>query len=256
MNGQTKPQTYLVAARRRWHRQVFEEVVSRWPERWVLVTERRELTRALVDELRPRYVFFPHWSWIVPDEILSASECVCFHETDVPYGRGGSPIQNLIARGHRETVVTALRMTPEVDAGPVYDRRPLSLEGLGEEIYLRAAYLAADMMRRIADEEPTPRAQKGAPVLFERRTPAQSRLPEGGTLRDLFDHVRMLDAAGYPRAFVDVGPWRLELSRPALRTGAVEADVRITRRPDVSEERPTESGENDGPTTSGGGESE
>ena len=222
--------TFLVAARRRWHRQVFDEVVARWPERWEFLSERSQLTRALLEELRPRYVFFPHWSWQVPEEILTAVECVCFHETAVPYGRGGSPLQNLIERGHRETVVTALRMVPELDAGPVYLQRSLSLEGLAEEIYLRSAYVTADMMRWIADHEPRPTAQEGEPVLFERRTPDQSRLPEAGTLRALFDHVRMLDAAGYPRAFVDVGPWRLELSRPALRTGAIEADVRITRR--------------------------
>ncbi len=37
------------------------------------------------------------------------------HMTDVPYGRGGSPLQNLIARGHTSTKLTAMRMTAEVD---------------------------------------------------------------------------------------------------------------------------------------------
>jgi methionyl-tRNA formyltransferase len=226
------PPTYLVAARRRWHAHVFHEVVARWPERWALVTERAALTPDLVRSLRPRYVFFPHWSWLVPPEILDLAECVCFHETALPFGRGGSPIQNLIARGQRETVVTALRMVPELDAGPVYLQRPLSLEGLAEEVYLRAARTIAEMMRAIADQEPAPRPQEGAPVVFGRRTPGDSHLPATGSLEALFDHLRMLDADGYPRAFADVGPWRLEFTRPALRTGAIEADVRITRRPD------------------------
>jgi len=231
--------TYLVAARRRWHEHMFREVVARWPERWELVTEREALTPALVRSLAPRYVFFPHWSWLVPPEILALAECVCFHETALPYGRGGSPIQNLIARGQRETLVTALRMVPELDAGPVYLQRPLSLEGLAEEIYLRSARTIAEMMRAIADREPRPQPQQGAPVVFARRTPADSRLPTAGGLADLFDHIRMLDADGYPRAFVDVGPWRLELTRPALRTGAVEADVRITRRQDGDPSEPS-----------------
>jgi methionyl-tRNA formyltransferase len=128
--------------------------------------------------------------------------------------------------------VTALRMVPELDAGPIYLQRPLSLEGLAEEVYLRSARVIADMMRAIADGEPTPQPQQGTPVGFARRTPAESRLPEEGSLADLFDHLRMLDADGYPRAFADVGPWRLEFTRPALRTGAIEADVRITRRPE------------------------
>jgi len=36
--------------------------------------------------------------------------------TDVPYGRGGSPLQNLIVRGHTETKLTALRCVRDLDA--------------------------------------------------------------------------------------------------------------------------------------------
>jgi hypothetical protein len=61
--------------------------------------------------------------------------------TDVPFGRGGSPLQNLIVRGRRETKLTALRMSREFDAGPVYMKEPLSLEGGAEEIYLGSADL-------------------------------------------------------------------------------------------------------------------
>lgn len=224
--------TYIVAARTPWHRLVFDDVVAAWPERWEFVERREELTVDLIEYRRPRYVFFPHWSWKVPDEILDRAECVCFHETDVPYGRGGSPLQNLIARGERVTVVTALRMTHEIDAGPVYMRRPLSLFGLAEEIFLRSAYLIAEMMREIADREPVPIAQTGDPVTFERRRAEQSEVPvDADGLVAIFDHIRMLDAEGYPHAFVDYGPWRIFLSRPALRTGAIEADARIVRRP-------------------------
>ncbi len=86
-------------------------------------------------------------------EILKEIECVCFHMTDVPYGRGGSPLQNLIVRGHRETRLTALRMTSELDAGPVYLKRNLSLEGGAEEIYLRASALSAEMIQQIVRDE-------------------------------------------------------------------------------------------------------
>ena len=64
---------------------------------------------------------------IYSKEIIKRFECVCFHMADVPYGRGGSPLQNLIARGHRETKLTALRMVEDFDAGPVYSKMPLCL---------------------------------------------------------------------------------------------------------------------------------
>jgi methionyl-tRNA formyltransferase len=222
--------TYVVAARHRWHRHVFEERISCWPERWVFLDDPARLTMEHLASLAPRYVFFPHWSWKVPAAIVAAHECVCFHESAVPYGRGGSPVQNLIARGHADTALTALRMTDEIDAGPVYLQRPLSLLGGGEEIFLRAAWLAADMMRSIADEEPRPVAQEGTPIVFTRRRPEDSRLPQEGSLEALFDHIRMLDAEGYPPAFLELGPWRLEFTRPARRTGEILADVRITRK--------------------------
>ena len=50
-------------------------------------------------KITPRYIFFLHWDWRVPHVIWQQHECVCFHMTDVPYGRGGSPLQNLILEG-------------------------------------------------------------------------------------------------------------------------------------------------------------
>lgn len=65
-------------------------------------------------------LFFPHWSYKIPAPIYEAFECIIFHMTDLPYGRGGSPLQNLIVRGHQDTVITALRCVEAFDAGPVY----------------------------------------------------------------------------------------------------------------------------------------
>ena len=66
--------------------------------------------------------------------------------TDLPFGRGGSPLQNLIERGIYETKLSALRCCKELDGGDIYLKRPLSLWGTAEEIYLRAAELTKEMM--------------------------------------------------------------------------------------------------------------
>ena len=49
-------------------------------------------------------------------------------------------------------------------------------------------------------------------------------------LDQVYDHIRMLDAAGYPPAFVEIGDLRLEFGGARLRPGAIEASVCITRR--------------------------
>lgn len=226
------PKHYVVATIRPWNIARYHSTISRLPGVWHLIQQPTDLTVATLAEIKPRYVFFPHWSHKVPADILFQHECVCFHETDVPYGRGGSPLQNLIVKGHRETVVTALRMVSEFDAGPVYAKRPLSLLGLAEEIYIRTAEIVSEMIADIVANEPTASPQSGDATVFKRRTPEQSQVPENlTTLESLFDHLRMLDAAEYPPAFLEYGGFRLELTRPALRTEKIEATVTITRRP-------------------------
>lgn len=220
---------YIVATIRPWNIKAFRDIISHYPGTWHLITDVNDLTPARIKKLKPRYIFFPHWSHWVPPSIMDLTECVCFHETDVPFGRGGSPVQNLIARGYKETKITALRMTKELDAGPVYLKRPLSLEGLAEEIFIRSSRIVAQMIREIVTHEPLPQAQQGKVVKFQRRTPGQSMIPlKLKNLDEMFNYLRMLDAAEYPKAFIEHSGFRYEFSRPALRTGVIEADVRIT----------------------------
>jgi len=221
---------YIVVTIRKWNIKIYNDVIQHYPGNWYLITRKEDLTIEKVKSLNPQYIFFPHWNYRVPEEILNITNCICFHETDLPYGRGGSPIQNLINKGHTETVITALKMVEKLDAGPIYLKLPLSLEGLAEEIYIRISKLVAEMIRTIITQNPIPKEQKGGPELFERRNPKQSRLDKRiESFQKLFDFIRMLDANEYPKAFFDYGNFRFELSRPALKTDEILADVRITK---------------------------
>jgi methionyl-tRNA formyltransferase len=221
--------TYLVAGCRPWNRGGFERNRESAPGDWRFVSAREELTTVLIDEVRPRYIFFLHWSWFVPETIYIPYECVCFLMADVPYGRGGSPLQNLIARGHRETKLTALRMVEEMDAGPIYRQEPLSLEGgTAEEIFIRASDLSMQMAVDISRSQPEPRPQVGESMAFMRRRPEQSTIGGQSELTQLHDFIRMLDADGYPRAFIEHDGFRYTFRRAARYNGRIEADVTIT----------------------------
>ena len=227
--------TYVVVGSKPWNRRVFDESISRNPGRWVFLASRNELTVERLAELGPTYVFFLHWSWMVPSSIVDAFECVCFHMTDLPFGRGGTPLQNLIVRGHRETVITSFKMTNELDAGPIYLKQPLSLEGSAQEIYFRATEVSAAMIARIVAEEPEPVPQTGEVTAFTRRTPAESEITSDiEYLERLYDHIRMLDAEGYPPAFIRFGPFTLSFKNSVLGDKQVRAEVEITR--DTTEE--------------------
>jgi methionyl-tRNA formyltransferase len=223
---------YLFASCRPLYSGHFAAVSAAAPAEWLAVGSPAELEAALAKHT-PLYIFFVHWNWKVPPEIYTRHECVCFHMTDVPYGRGGSPLQNLILRGHSHTVVTALRMVAELDAGPVYCKRPLSLAGRAEDIYLRAGGVCVDIMRWMLAEQPAPVEQAGTPVMFARRKPEQSALPEEGTPAQLYDFIRMLDAPEYPPAFILYGAFRLEFAHAQLGDGELMAQVVIRPNPDL-----------------------
>jgi methionyl-tRNA formyltransferase len=194
------------------------------------IRDRSDLEISRLLEFMPRYIFFPHWSWIIPEKIFKKFECVVFHMTDLPYGRGGSPLQNLIVRGISETQLTALRCVAAVDAGPIYIKRPLSLSGTAEDILLRAANLTEEMIEYIVREQPKPTAQIGEVTVFRRRLPEEGSLADLDDLEKIFDYIRMLDADGYPNAFIETAAFRFSFSRASLSSEAVVAEVKITRR--------------------------
>lgn len=227
---------YIVASNKKWcGMPLVQNLSERTGQEFILVDQVSSLTAAYLETVKPRYIFFPHWSFLIPPDVFTRFECVIFHMTDVPFGRGGSPLQNLIARGISETKISALKCQAAVDAGPVYLKRPLSLNGAAEEIFLRATKVIEEMIIEILNNEPTPVEQKGEVVYFERRKPEEGDISELTTLEQIFDYIRMLDAEGYPRAFLETKHFRLEFQRPALKYGKVVSDVVITKKMEPNE---------------------
>jgi methionyl-tRNA formyltransferase len=80
------------------------------------------------------------------------------------------------------------------------------------------------------DTNPQPVAQKGKVVKFTRRKPEDGNLRSAKSLDEIYNYIRMLDADGYPPAFFRIGDYKLEFSRASKKVGAVEANVKITRK--------------------------
>jgi len=107
-NTQGPQPKHLIATIKGWNIQRARELIHKHPGLFSLVTQPEALA-SKVEEIQPQYIFFPHWSWIIPKRIYEAYECVVFHMTDLPFGRGGSPLQNLISRGIHQTRISAIR---------------------------------------------------------------------------------------------------------------------------------------------------
>lgn len=200
------------------------------PKYKVHVFQDEHLFNAITPGLNPLWVFLPHWNWIVPKEIWEIFRCVAFHIADLPNGRGGSPVQNLIVRKIYDTQLTAFRINEIIDGGDVYMKRPLSLkDGTVEDILRRASdIIFKEMIPCIIETDIALIPQKGETILsFSRRTPCQSDLNMAGdTIEDIYDYIRMLDGEGYPRAFLNFG--EKGSPRKILLSGAKLSDGKLT----------------------------
>ena len=224
----------VIASHKGWHAGFPEALGSRTGHEFVWIRERQELTLDRLSALSPRYVFFPHWSYLIPAEIHERYECVIFHMTDVPFGRGGSPLQNLISRGIYETKISALRCVSELDAGPVYLKRDFCLrEGSAEDLYRAAARIIEDMIVEIVERQLEPASQSGTPVVFRRRKPSESNIADLENLQQLYDYIRMLDADGYPHAFLETSHLRLEFRQARQEGDVIVSQVSFSEKPKV-----------------------
>jgi methionyl-tRNA formyltransferase len=221
--------SYIFASCKSWHKSSFDNLVKGSSEEWVWVDTPQSLEFALLDH-DPKYIFILHWNWHVPSTIFSKYECVCFHMTDLPFGRGGSPLQNLIVDGFTDTKVSAIQLVDELDAGPIYIKKPLSLEGRAEDIYIRSGEVSIEIIRWIIENKPKPIEQIGVPVLYKRRSPEQSLIPTGNNINNTYDHIRMLDAPGYPLAFIEYDNFKIEFSHAELSNDQIVAKVVISKR--------------------------
>ena len=107
--------SYVIAYNRSWCRNLSGRLERETGKNFIAIDNMKDLNRVRLDNINPKYIFFPHWSYIIPEEIYGNFNCVIFHMTDLPYGRGGSPLQNLIVREHRETMISAIQCVKEIE---------------------------------------------------------------------------------------------------------------------------------------------
>ena len=221
---------YVILSNKVWNREVFDNLSSREGEKWYYIDRREDFNLKHLSLLSPDKIFIPHWSYLISPEIFNTFECVVFHMTDLPFGRGGSPLQNLIMRGFNETKISALRVEEGLDTGPIYLKKVISLDGTAYDIFRRAARIIMEMIVEILNQNPIPKPQEGEVVEFKRRTPEQSDIKEFEDIEKLFNQIRMLDAPGYPQAFLNLNSLKMEFFNAKMEADEIVANVRVTKK--------------------------
>lgn len=222
---------YVLLTEKSWHDVLFKELQRKMPQMWVRITSKNLLMESALAEINPVKIFIPHWSYIIPDCIYEKYECIVFHMTDLPFGRGGSPLQNLIIRGMKNTKISAIRVEKELDAGDIYLKRDLSLDGTATDIFLRSVPIVEEMIKKIIEDDLQPSPQYGEPMHFKRRKPEESDIADLSSVNDVYDYIRMLDCEGYPPAFIETKYFKIEFKNAeVINEKQLNAHVRIFQK--------------------------
>lgn len=223
---------YIILSEKDWHYDLYENLKNKFQnDEWIFINSKTNFTIENLNKINPNKIFIPHWSYIIPSRIYTIYECIVFHMTDLPYGRGGSPLQNLIIRKHAATKISAIQVSSGVDTGDIYLKKDLSLNGTARDIFISATFIIEKMIIEIIQNNIFPIPQNGDIVEFKRRQPEEGDISSLNDLSTIYDYIRMLDCEGYPNAFIETDSIKIEFSNAEfLSNNNLTANVRIFKK--------------------------
>lgn len=178
----------------------------------------------------PDWIFFFHWSKMVPEKVYKNHRCVVIHTGNLPHGRGGSPLQNQILDGIVESKVNAIVMGKEIDAGDIYCSLPITLQGSLTDIWISIADRAYELIKKCLTEDIKPTKQVENTSVYLRNKNNVLPLDKTKDIVDVHKFIQMLDANGYPNSYYDIGNFRLEFNRSKLISDGLISDVIIRNK--------------------------
>jgi methionyl-tRNA formyltransferase len=118
------------------------------------------------------------------------------HESDLPKGRGWSPLAWQILEGRNEIVVSILEAEESIDSGGILRKEVLKLEGheLAEEIQEKLFRVKAKLMDYALKNPDEPLVEQQGPLShYPKRVPEDSRLNPKLSIADQFDLLRICE---------------------------------------------------------------
>lgn len=131
------------------------------------------------------------------------------HESDLPKGKGWSPLTWQILEGKNEIPITLFEAEDGVDSGVIYFQDVIHLEGneLNDEIKNKQGEATNDLIIKFINSYPNVagKEQKGKEYFYPKRTPKDSELDIHKSIEEQFNLLRVCDNERYPAWFVYQG---------------------------------------------------
>jgi len=128
------------------------------------------------------------------------------HASDLPEGRGWSPLIWQVLEGRSNVIVTLLEAGDQIDSGDIWEQVSISLEDheLYDEINAKLFQAESDLMdyalNNFVTVIPRKQAPKGESV-YLRRNPENSRIDPDRSIAEQFELLRVSDPERYPAFF-------------------------------------------------------
>ena len=151
-------------------------------------------------------VFVLGYTKILDNSFLSKNELtLVVHESELPSGRGFSPVQWQILEGKTSVPVCLIEASEQVDAGDIIGRASIELDGyeLYDEIRDKQAKATIEVLREFLHKYPSfnREAQTGTAGVYPRRLKSDSELDVDASIRDQFDLLRVSNNEEWPSHF-------------------------------------------------------
>ena len=111
-------------------------------------------------------------------------------------------------------------------------KKKFELSGNAVRIYENMEAICVDMIKKIIKKKNIKfKKQIGSITFFKRRKPSESEIKILKTLsfNKFYDFLRMLDAPGYPNAFIKLKDFKFTFNDIRKKNNVIEAKARITK---------------------------
>lgn len=127
------------------------------------------------------------------------------HESDLPKGKGFSPIQWQILEGKDKILFTLFEIEEGLDSGDIFLQKEVYFEGheLFDEIRKIQALKTIELIGQFLEKYPnvSRTKQKGTESFYSRRNNQDDKLDINKTILEQFNHLRIANNQDYPLWF-------------------------------------------------------
>ena len=180
-------------------------------EKWTTINSnlhKIKLTTSISEITSGDILFLISVNELVSKEIREHfSHTLVIHGSNLPEGRGWSPISWQILEGKTKFTLTLFEAIDKIDAGPIWKKNNFELEGhelideINKHVFENELSLMDFAVNNVLSIVPIEQSFYDGPY-YSKRTPQDSMIDPEKTIAEQFDLMRIADKDRYPNFFV------------------------------------------------------